>query len=67
MESARERGAVVELPQAPSFCAGQTGRIAAGAFAGKLALYQGMVPRDRCGAVVTAGRIAARDVAEGRS
>jgi transcriptional antiterminator RfaH len=43
----RERGGVVQLPQAPSMKAGDRVRVLGGPFQGHLGLYAGMKPRAR--------------------
>jgi transcriptional antiterminator RfaH len=44
---ARERGGLVELPQAQDLHVGDRVKITAGPFSGHLALYAGMKPRER--------------------
>jgi transcriptional antiterminator RfaH len=43
----RERGGVVQLPEAPKLCAGDRVKILRGPLQGHLGLYQGMKPRER--------------------
>jgi transcriptional antiterminator RfaH len=44
---ARERGGVVQLPEAPGMKVGDRVRVLGGPFAGHLGLYAGMKPRER--------------------